>query len=260
MTTLGVIGGTGWLGGALLRPALTSNFIEPDNLILSSRSGRSDGFEPWPGISFTTSNADLAARSGIVILSVRPEDLDALDLDLSGKLVISVMARIPAARLQARFKSDRIVRAMPNASAEQGLSFTPWFAGSATSSADQTFADGFFACSGKTTRVSTEAELDYFTALTGSGPAFIAAFADVMIRDAIANGVSPAIADTAVRQLFLGASTWMAGTEQTPAETVQIFTDYGGTTAAGLTAMTAADIDTPISKGLAAAAAEAARG
>lgn len=260
LTTLGVIGGTGWLGGALLRPALARGFIAPTDLVLSSRSGRTAGFEAWPDIRFTTDNHSLAAQSDIVILSVRPEDIDALELDLSGKLVMSVMARLPAAALRKRFKSGRIIRAMPNACAEQGLSFTPWHATAETTAADADFADGFFACSGRTAKLSTENELDYFTALTGSGPAFIAAFADVMIRDAIANGVAPGIADTAVRQLFLGAGAWMADAPETPADTVRIFTDYGGTTAAGLTAMLSADIARPICKGLAAAAEKAAKG
>jgi len=260
VTTLGVIGGTGWLAGALLRPALTSGFISPPSLILSSRSGRADGFEAWPDIRFTTDNAALAAMSDIIILSVRPEDLGALDLDLSGKLVISVMAWVKAQALMDRFSTGRIIRAMPNASAEHGLSFTPWFATSEVTAKDEAFADGFFACSGKTTRLTAENEIDYFTALTGSGPAFIAAFADVMIRDAVANGVAPTVADAAVRQLFLGAATWMAQASESPAETVKVFTEYGGTTAAGLTAMKAADIETPIRKGLAAATQKAAQG
>ncbi len=260
LTTLGVIGGTGWLGGALLRPALAKGFVAAADLILSSRSGSKAGFEAWPDIQFTTDNQALVAEADIVILSVRPEDIDALDLDLSGKLVISVMARVSAAAIQARFKSERIIRAMPNACAEQGLSFTPWFSTSETTVADEVFADRFFACSGKTAKLSTESELDYFTALTGSGPAFIAAFADVMIRDAIKNGVAPDVADIAVRQLFLGAGTWLAGALETPADTVRIFTDYGGTTAAGLTAMLSADIAGPISKGLAAATEKAAKG
>ena len=57
LTTLGVIGGTGWLGGALLRPALAKGFVAPADLILSSRSGKAAGFEAWPGIRFTTDNA-----------------------------------------------------------------------------------------------------------------------------------------------------------------------------------------------------------
>lgn len=260
MTTLGVIGGTGWLGGALLRPALAKGFVAAADLILSSRSGNTAGFEAWPDIRFTTDNRSLAAQSDIVILSVRPKDLDALDLDLSGKLVISVMARVPAEALLARFNSERIIRAMPNACAEQGLSFTPWLSTPGATDNDAAFADSFFACSGKTTRLSTESELDYFTALTGSGPALIAAFADVMIRDAIENGVAPDVADIAVRQLFLGSGTWMAGASETPADTVKIFTDYGGTTAAGLTAMLSAGIAAPISKGLAAAKEKAAKG
>ncbi len=260
LTTLGVVGGTGWLGGALLRPALAKGFVAPGDLMLSSRSGKATGFETWPDIRFTTDNAKLAAQSDIIILSVRPEDIGTLDIDLSGKLVISVMARLSAAALKAQFRTSRIIRTMPNASAEQGLSFTPWHATADCTAADKAFTDGFFGCSGKTAALSTEGELDYFTALTGSGPAFIAAFADAMIQDAVSRGVPVEIADGAVRQLFLGAGTWMAQARETPAETVRIFTDYGGTTAAGLTAMAAADIVTPIRKGLAAATEKAARG
>jgi len=109
-------------------------------------------------------------------------------------------------------------------------------------------------------RITTEAELDYFTALTGSGPAFLAAFADAMISDAVTKGIEHGIAERAVRQLFLGGSVLMAGSEQTPAEIVQTFLDYAGTTAAGLEAMAAADIRTPIARGLTAAAAKAAAG
>lgn len=52
----------------------------------------------------------------------------------------------------------------------------------------------------------------------------------------------------------------MADAPEKPADTVRIFTDYGGTTAAGLTAMFSADIAGPICKGLAAAAEKAAKG
>ena len=208
--TLGIIGGTGWLGGALIRPALADGFVSPESLWLSSRKGAVSGFEVWPGIRITTDNAALVADSDCIILSVRPEDLPVLDLDLSGKLVISVMARVNAAAITRQFGATRIIRSMPNASAEQRLSFTPIFCSDAVTDDDRRFATGFFACSGQVTEVEREERLDYYTALTGSGPAFIAAFADAMIRDAMANGIGAAEADAAVRQLFLGASTLIA--------------------------------------------------
>ncbi|MDK1384024.1 pyrroline-5-carboxylate reductase dimerization domain-containing protein [Sinorhizobium sp. 8-89] len=261
LTTLGVIGGAGWLGGALLRPALAEGVVQEDALVISSRSGRAEGFEAWPGVHFTNDNAALAAAADIVLLSIRPQDLDAIRLDLSGKLVISVMAMVTSAELASRFRTRRMIRAMPNACAEKRLSFTPWFASQDATAEDCLFTERFFASSGEALRVGSEAELNYFTALTGSGPAFLAAFADAMIRSAVADGgIAPATAERAVRRLFLGGSTLLAEAEQTPAEIVETFVSYAGTTAAGLETMAAADIRTPIAKGLRAAAEQAAAG
>lgn len=250
---LGIIGGTGWLGGALVRPALADGLIRAGDLWLSSRKGQAAGFEAWPDIHVTTDNAALVAACDCVMLSVRPEDLGALSLDLSGKLVISVMARVPAAAIAAQFDAARIIRAMPNACAEQRLGFSPLLFSPAVTAEDRAFAESFFTASGKVATVETEALIDYYTALTGSGPAFIAAFADVMIQDAITNGLEPSVADMAVRQLFLGASTLIAQSEEPPAAIVKTFLEYGGTTTAGLRAMIDADIATPLSAGLAAA-------
>jgi pyrroline-5-carboxylate reductase len=260
LTRLGVIGGGGWLGKALLLPALADGVIAGKALTVSSRSGTAAGFAPWPDVRQTKDNAALAGDADVVMLSVRPQDLDAITLDLSGKLIISVMAMVSLDDLGARFKARRIIRAMPNAAAEKRLSFTPWLASSDATDADCVFAERFFNASGQAQRIGTEAELDYFTALTGSGPAFLAAFADAMISDAVAKGIGRGIAERAVRQLFLGGSALMADCEQTPAEIVQAFLDYAGTTAAGLEAMAAADIRTPIARGLTAAAAKAAAG
>ncbi|OCP34619.1 hypothetical protein BC360_11050 [Ensifer sp. LC163] len=260
LTQLGVIGGGGWLGKALLLPALADGVIAEEAVTVSSRSGAVPGFEPWPRVRQTKSNTALAADADVVMLSVRPQDLDAIALDLSGKLVISVMAMVSLADLADRFNARRIIRAMPNAAAERRLSFTPWLASPDATDADCAFAERLFQASGKAQRIATEAELDYFTGLTGSGPAFLAAFADAMICDAVTKGIERGIAERAVRQLFLGGSSLLFESGQTPAEIVQTFLDYAGTTASGLKAMAAADIRTPIARGLAAAAARAAAG
>ena len=76
MATIGVIGGGGWLAGALLTPALEDSVIRPRQLILSSRSGEIAGFEDWPEIDTTNDNEALVARADIVVLCVRPQDLD----------------------------------------------------------------------------------------------------------------------------------------------------------------------------------------
>ena len=251
--TLGVIGGAGWLAGALLRPALAKGAVRAEDVILSSRRPQVSGFEAWPNIRTTTDNAELARQSDIVILSVRPEDLAGVDADLSGKLVISVMARMPMAEIRKRFGCDRMVRTMPNASAEQAQSFTPWYASPEVTPEDKAFVSYFFGASGIAREVPNGPSIDYFTGLTGSGFAFPALMARAMIEHAIENGVAPELADVAVRQLMLGAGTYVSKSKESAAEIVKTFVDYGGTTAAGLTAMIDRGSDAVVKAGLDAA-------
>lgn len=253
LSSLGVIGGAGWLAGALLRPALAKGAVRAEDLVLSSRRPSISGFEAWPAIRTTTDNSALGRQSDIVILSVRPEDLAGVEADLAAKLVISVMARMPMAEIAERFGCDRMVRAMPNASAEQGQSFTPWHASPAVTEADKGFVSTFFGASGIAREVPHEPDIDYFTGLTGSGFAFPALMARAMIEHAIESGVAPDLADIAVRQLMLGAGTYVSESKESAAEIVKTFVDYGGTTAAGLTAMIDRGSDAVVKAGLDAA-------
>nr|WP_316651708.1 pyrroline-5-carboxylate reductase dimerization domain-containing protein [uncultured Gellertiella sp.] len=258
MTLLGVIGGTGWLGRAMLLPALEQGILDPAALWISSRTDKGrDAFARWPQIRFTADNRALAARSDVVLLSVRPEDGDGLDLDLPGKLLLSVMAMVDAGELAGRFSSQRIVRAMPNACAEIGLSFTPLLFSHACTAADRDFATRLFAASGEVVEVKSERELACLTGLTGSGPAYLAAFADAMLAAATRLGLAPELADRAVRQLFLGGSTLLARDPRPPAGIVEIFKAYRGTTAAGLQAMADMGLADAIDAGLTAAARKA---
>ena len=65
--TLGIIGGTGWLGRAIAQALLESGFIKPDHLLISNRSGVS-AFEP--GVRLLADNQQLVDLSHIVVLSL----------------------------------------------------------------------------------------------------------------------------------------------------------------------------------------------
>lgn len=235
-TRLAALGGGGWLGGALVRAALEKGVFRPEATTITSRKGAVTGFDAFPGIRVTADNPMAARDADVVLLTVRPQDLDALSLDLSGKLVLSVMAMVPMDDLKRRFGAERIIRAMPNAAAERGLSYTPLVASADIGEQERQLAVGFFAASGLAEWVPTEDTLDYLTGLTGSGPAFFAALAAAMEADAISQGLDAAQAGRAIRQLLKGAAPELAG-ERSPEALVDIFMDYRGTTAAGLAAM-----------------------
>lgn len=247
---IGVIGGGGWLGGAIARAALDAGVVTPDRLALSYRSRPGAGF---PGAFWTRDNQALADRSDVVVVSVRPADWGSVQVAAAGKLVVSVMAGITLADLAGRLGTRRVVRALPNAAAEVCASYTPWIAAPDATDGDKAVARRLFSACGTEDEIGREGDLDYLTGLSGSGPAFPALMAAAMMRDALARGMEAAVARRAVDAVLVGAGRLVEARGESPADTVETFAAYRGTTAAAIEAMRAAGFETAVAAGLAAA-------
>lgn len=254
---VGIIGGGGWLGRSIASHALAAGVITERSLILSSRSPRTGGLGSWSAVEWTSDNADLARRSDVIVLSVRPQQFPDLAIDAAESLVVSVMAGVSMGMLQSRLGTARVVRAMPNAAAEIGRSYTPWLAGADVTEQDRAFVRALFTSCGETDEVTTEDQIDYLTGLSGSGPAFPALLAAAMLAHAGARGLPPEIARRAVLGVICDASRLLATGDATPEQIVQTFLDYEGTTAAAIRAMTGNSFNEAVDAGLGAATAAA---
>ena len=131
---VGIIGGTGWLGGALGRALIAGGTLALGDLVILNRSGARDDYFGHR-VVWAADLADLVARVDVVVISVRPQDWPGLEMKAAGRLVISFMAGVGMAALPAT--GGRVVRAMPNAAAEIGASYTPWVAGPGVTAADR---------------------------------------------------------------------------------------------------------------------------
>ncbi len=246
---IGIVGGNGWIGGALAR-ALVAAGLPPARLTLSCRSAPPD----WlPGADWTHDNQALADASDVVVLAVRPQDWGAVAVAAPDRLVVSVMAGIPLADIAADTGTDRVVRALPNAAAVVGHSYTPWCAGPAVTAADRATVRSVFDACGTGDEVPREADIDYLTGHSGTGPAYPALLAAALIRDAVAHGVPPEVARRAAVGILVGTGRIFEATGEDPADTVAAFVDYRGVTAAAIEAMQAGGFDAVVSAGLAAA-------
>jgi pyrroline-5-carboxylate reductase len=232
---IGIIGGNGWLGGAIAKAIVAAGILEPTQLTLSGRSGRRGS--SLPGVNWTRDNNELVDHSDVIVLSVRPQQFEGVAIKADGKLVLSVMAGVPAAVVSAHTQAARIVRAMPNAAASLRKSFTPWFATAAATNQDKAFAQRFFSACGEAEQVQQESDIDYCAGLTGSGAAFPALLAQAMIEAALSRGFSPSFARRAAIGVVAGASQLLRADDGDPSQIVQEMIEYRGTTAAALTAM-----------------------
>ncbi|MEJ5022763.1 pyrroline-5-carboxylate reductase dimerization domain-containing protein [Ochrobactrum vermis] len=247
---IGIVGGAGWLGSAIAGAIIDAKVLKPKDLTLSYRSKPSTLF---PNAKWTMDNEELASRSDVLILSVRPGDWDQLHLNAQGKLVISVMPGIRVDELRLRHNTARVVRCMPNAATAVQMSYTPWFTSSAVSPPDRTLTRLILGTCGLEDEVHNEYDLDYFTGLSGAGPAFPAMLGSLMIDEAVAHGISSRLAERAVKAVLIGTGRLLDRTAASPKDMIESFINYRGTTEAAIKAMLVADIDLIIAKGLSAA-------
>ena len=251
--SIGIVGGSGALGGAIARALLRDRFVTPERLWISNRSGRASGFEEWPGTRFTTRNQELVDACQIVLLSVPPHLASSVAIDADNRLIVSVMAGVSIEQIERQTGAQRVVRAMSSPAAEIGLAYSPWCASAAVSDEDRDWTRGLFEACGLTDEVPNEEQIDRFTALTGPVPGFVAYYADCMVEYAVKHGIDPAIAERAMRQLFHASGVVLAESEASPGEHVGEMIAYAGTTAAGLQAMKVSTLAESIEQGLDAA-------
>ncbi len=103
----------GWLGGGVAKAVLAKALVPAGNLVISSRLGSHPLAQH--GVRLVDDNQDLVDCSDVVIIAVRPEHFASLNINATGKTVISLMARITAQAIAAQTSASAVVRSMPNA-------------------------------------------------------------------------------------------------------------------------------------------------
>ena len=254
--TLGIIGGTGWLGGAIAKAVLTKALLPAGNLVISNRSGSHPLAQQ--GVCLVTDNQDLVNRSDIVIIAVRPEHFANLNINATGKTVISLMAGITAQAIAGQTSASAVVRAMPNAAVEIGQSFTPWYCFGEIGATTRRLVQRLFECVGTAAEVQQEDFIDYLSALSGTGPAFPALLMTALANQAIVAGIPAEIAHLAAKNVVVNSSQLLAS--RNARQMIDALVAYRGVTAAALQAMTQGHFEEQIGRALQEGAAVARKG
>ena len=168
-------------------------------------------------------------------------------------LLISVLAGVTLARLQALFPAHRIVRAVPNTPALvcQGLTGLAW--GEGIPAEQQLWVRQLFAQVGEVLDLP-ESQLDAFLALTSSGPAYVALVAEAMADGAVAAGLPRALALRLAHRTLAGTAALLQEQELHPAQLKDMVASPGGTTIAGLRQLERAGVRSALIEAVVAAA------
>lgn len=236
MTKRIAILGCGKIGEALVSGLLSSAWRQPGDIVVTARrQERADELRERHGIEATLSNPDAVAGAGLVVVSVKPQDIDALLGEVGASLtweqtVLSVAAAIPTWAIERRVAPNvPVVRAMPNTPAMVHEGIAGICAGAHASDDHLALAEECLSHLGAVVRVP-ERYMDAVTAVSGSGPAYFALLAEAMIEAGILLGLSREISTQLVVQTMLGTGMLLRDEKMHPVELREAVTSPGGTT------------------------------
>ena len=260
LPSLAFIGG-GNMSKALIGGLLAHGTASPAIWVADPNAAQREQLRTtYPAAHVTDDNQVAAHNAPVWILAVKPQYVKGVALALAplaaecSPLVISVAAGIRATDLQ-RWLGPRaaIVRSMPNRPALVGAGVTALFAHGAVEPRHRATAQGVMAAVGSVVWVDSDSDIDAVTAVSGSGPAYFLRLIELMTDTGASLGLSPAVAQTLAIETALGAAKLAHESGRPPAELRAEVTSPGGTTAAALAVMEAADLRGIVERAMAAA-------
>jgi pyrroline-5-carboxylate reductase len=228
--------GVGRLGESLLRGFLSSGWRDPaDLLVTARRADRRDELASLYGLDALESNADAVAAARLVIVAVKPQDVDSVLAEIAPAVspahtILSVAAGVTTAFIESHLPDGaRVVRAMPNAPALVHEGIAGVSGGRSATDDDLALAEEALGHLGAVVRLE-EKHLDAVTALSGSGPAYFALLAEAMIEAGLLLGLSRDVSTKLVVQTMLGSALLLRDERMHPVELREAVTSPGGTT------------------------------
>jgi pyrroline-5-carboxylate reductase len=187
----------------------------------------------------TKNSEELIAKSDIVLLAIKPQDIDTFlnktkeTFLKKSPLLITIAAGISTKFFERRIKGLRVVRVMPNLAAKVGESVSFMSKGKFAKKADLGAVKVIFSRVGEIIEIS-EKYLDKVTAISGSGPGYIYYFMDCLYKGALSLGFPKEVAKRMVMKTFLGAAKLVKEGGGDFSKWVERVSSSGGTTQAAL--------------------------
>ena len=224
----------GWLGQGT--PAARVRVIEPVAPQLPD------------GVIGHTEAAALGAdyRPSVVVFAVKPQSMDEVLPDYvqyagPETVFLSIAAGKPIGYFAATLTGGAIVRAMPNTPAAVGRGITVLYANDRVSSEQKSVCTQLMESVGEVAWIDDEALMDAVTGLSGSGPAYVFHLVEAMAAAGEAAGLSSDLAMQLARATVAGSGELLTQSSDPAGTLRENVTSPGGTTAAALEILMAAD-------------------
>lgn len=232
--------GTGKMGGILLQAFLKSGLVDRSHIFATvAHPDRARALSAQYGISVATDNLEAARSADVILLGVKPFQVEELVRSIQPiltpeKLLISFAASVKTRAIEDAAGFDApVVRAMPNTPAMVGAGMTALCGGRYTTPDHLALAQLIFATVGRTALVD-EKHMDAVTGLSGSGPAFLYIIIEALAEAGVNVGLPREIATQLAAQTTFGSAKMVLETGSHPALLKDEVTTPAGCTVDGI--------------------------
>jgi len=227
-----IIGG-GVIGEAVARNLSSSGY---DVLVTEKRINRVEELRSM-GLKVTMDNKAAAKQASIIILCVKPKDVEQalreVNKELKGKIVISLAAAVSLKLLKKFAPEAKFIRAMPNLAIIVREAYIAYSPDPKVSQEELELAAKLLSMLGKVRRVD-ESYMDAITALSGCAPAYLALIAEAMMYAGLKVGLDRRMALSIAAQTMIGTGKLILEGGKTPSQIRDMVTTPGGVTIEGL--------------------------
>ncbi|GAB4525850.1 MAG: pyrroline-5-carboxylate reductase [Anaerolineales bacterium] len=253
--------GPGVMAEAMLKGLLSQGVADAEGVLVAGpRRERLEALQSRYQVAGYTDNVTAARLADVVVLSIKPQRLDDVLVQLKdvvrpNALVLSIVAGARIEKIAAGLGHTAIVRAMPNTPAQIGEGITVWTDSSGVSEVQRAMAAQILGAFGEEIYMEDEDYLDMATALSGTGPAYVFLFMEAMVDAGVHLGFPRRVAEKLVAQTLRGSVDYYLqhmdnGSSLHLAHLRNQVTSPGGTSAAALYYLEKAGFRTAISRAI----------
>lgn len=238
---LAVIGG-GRMGEAIVRGLTLAEAVPRDRIVVAEpMQSRREELAAAHAIRTVAAGREALVDAGVVLLAVKPQIIDVVLLaigdQLAGKLVISIAVGVSTQRLESLLpEGTAVVRVMPNTPAMVGEAMSVISGGAEATPEQVELTREIFAALGEVV-VIDEAHQNAASAISGSGPAYMALVVDALARAGVRQGLTRDVAQKLAVQTMKGTAALIEESGAHPEALIDAVTSPGGTTIAAIEAL-----------------------
>lgn len=185
------------------------------------------------GVKTCSDNQNAVNNADIVFIIVKPGDVEKvlkeINMEVKGKLVISVAATVPLAYLCKHAPDAKIVRIMPNLGAMVQAAYTAYCCETNITLEEKQKIQTLLNMMGTCDEVD-EKYMDAITAVSGSGPGYMSIIIEALTYAGLKAGLPRNIALKSAAQAVLGTAKLVLDLNEEPAKIKDMTTTPGGTT------------------------------